>query len=91
MSTVPAGVNKNVPPNWKPVAALADRKPGMAWSDRIWYWLVSLGGLALVGVGVAWFAWWPGKRLAAVAICIGLVIFFLGSPGMAARNGYRSS
>jgi hypothetical protein len=84
-----ADLNKNVPKHWKPVAALADRKSRMAWSDRIWYWMVSIGGLMLIGVGVAWFAWWPGKRLASVAIGVGLVAFFLGSPGMAARNGYR--
>ena len=46
-------LDKNVSPNWRPPAGLADRKPGMPWSDRLWHLLVSLGGLWMVAFGVA--------------------------------------
>jgi hypothetical protein len=52
ISTESPKFDRNVSPNWKPVARLEGRKRGMLWSDRIWHWLVSLGGLALIAVGV---------------------------------------
>ena len=77
-------------PNWRPPAGLAERKPGMPWSDRLWHWLVSLGGLALVAGGVACVAFSPvGKRLGFVLIAVGFVVFVLGFPSQAQRNGYR--
>ena len=83
-------LDKNVSPNWRPPAGLADRKPGMPWSDRLWHWLVSLGGLSLVAAGVAWVAFVPvGKRIGFVAITSGFVVFILGFPSQAQRNGYR--
>ena len=83
-------LDRNVSPNWRPPAGLAGRKPGMPWSDRLWHWLVSLGGLALVGGGVAWVAFVPvGKRMGVLAIAFGFVVFVLGFPSQAQRNGYR--
>jgi len=83
-------LDKNVPPNWRPPAGLADRKSGMPWSDRLWHWLVSLGGLAIVAAGVTWAAFVPmGKRLGILLIAVGVVIFALGFPSQAQRNGYR--
>ena len=85
----PRNLNKNVSPNWKPVAALEQRKPGMAWSDRVWYWLVSLGGLALIAWGVLVMAYLHLGRMGAWLIGIGFVVLILGSPSRAVRNGYR--
>jgi hypothetical protein len=84
-------VDKNVPPNCKPVAGLEQRMAGMHWSDRVWYWLVSLGGLALAAAGVAVIAYLGRPRWGGILIGVGFVIFILGSPSQAARNGYRSS
>ena len=62
----------------------------MPWSDRLWHWLVSLGGLAVTAGGVAWVAFLPvGKRLGVLLICVGFVVFVLGFPSQAQRNGYR--
>ena len=77
-------------PNWKPVEGLADRKPGLAWSDRIWHWLVSLGGLCLIAAGVAVIAYLHLARWGGGLVGIGFVVLFLGTPSQAARNGYRS-
>jgi hypothetical protein len=85
-----ANHDKNVSPNWKPVAGLKGRKPKMDWSDRIFYWLISLAGLAIVGVGVAVLAIVHWGRLGGCLIGVGFVIFLFGSPGQAVRNGYRS-
>ena len=83
-------LDKNVSPNWRPPAGLADRKPGMPWSDRLWHWLVSLGGLAIVAGGVAWVAFVPvAKRLGVLLIAVGFAAFILGFPSQAQRNGYR--
>jgi hypothetical protein len=61
----------------------------LAWSDRIWYWLISLAGLAIAGVGVAVMAYLHRGRLGGGLVGIGFVVFILGSPSQAARNGYR--
>jgi hypothetical protein len=84
-------LDQNVSPNWRPVAGLADRKPGMAFSDRLWYWLVSLGGLAMIAAGVAVLAYLHLKHAGGWLVGVGFVVFVLGSPSQAARNGYRSS
>jgi Flp pilus assembly protein TadB len=81
--------DRNVSPNWKPVAGLEPRKAGMTWSDRLWYWLVSLGGLAMIAAGVLWATFLPFKRFSFCLIGLGLVVFVLGSPSRAVRNGYR--
>lgn len=83
-------LDQNVSPQWKPVTLLEERKPGMAWSDRIWYWLVSLGGLAIAGAGVAVIAYLHFARTGGWLVGVGFVVFVLGSPSLAARNGYRS-
>jgi Flp pilus assembly protein TadB len=82
-------LNKNVSPNWKPPAGLAERKAGMMWSDRIWHWLVCLGGLCIVGVGVAVMVFMHLGRLGGVVVGIGFAVFVLGFPSAAQRNGYR--
>jgi len=89
MTNKPNRFDKYVALNWKPPAGLADRKPGMLWSDRIWHWLVSLGGLAIVGCGVGIIAYLHSGRLGGGIIALGLVTFVLGFPSQAQRNGYR--
>ena len=83
--------DQKVPPNWKPVETLAQRKCGMDWSDRFWYWLLSLAGLGMIAAGVAIAAYLHFAKISGLLIASGLVVFFLGSPSQAARNGYRSS
>jgi Flp pilus assembly protein TadB len=83
-------LDKNVSSTWKAPAGNPDQKPGMLWSDRIWHWLVSLGGVCIVGVGVLWLAFVPYiRRFGAVVIAVGLAIFILGFPSEAQRKGYR--
>jgi hypothetical protein len=82
-------LDKNVSPNWKPPAGLADRKPGMLWSDRIWHWLVSLAGLCLIGLGVLVIAYLHLGRLGGLIIGVGFVTFALGFPSEAQKKGYR--
>jgi hypothetical protein len=93
IAATPAGprhpLDKNVPPNWRPPAGLADRKPRMPWSDRIWHWLVSLEGLCIVGCGVALMAYLHLGRWGGLLIGVGFVLFLLGFPNQAQRNGYR--
>jgi hypothetical protein len=91
MPTKPrANLDKNVSPNWKPVEGLDQRKQKMDWSVRIWHWLVSLGGLALVGLGVLLIAYLGLGKWGGTLIGIGFCIFVLGAPDKATRNGYRS-
>ena len=83
-------LDKNVSPNWRTPVGLAERKPGMPWSDRLGHWLVSLGGLALVAAGVAWVAFVPFvRRFGFLLIGLGFAVFVLGFPSQAQRNGYR--
>lgn len=82
-------LDKNVSPNWRPPAGLNDRKPGMMWSDRIWHWLVSLGGLCIVALGVAVMAYLRLGKWGGLLVGVGLVTFILGFPSQAQRNGYR--
>ena len=83
-------LDKNVSPAWRPPAGLADRKPGMPFSDRLWHWFVCMGGLLLVGGGVAWIAYAPlFKRLGILIIVAGVTVFTRGLPSAAQRNGYR--
>ena|SRR5258708_4600087 len=81
--------DKNVSPNWKPVAGLSTRKPGMMWSDRIWHWLVSLGGIAIAGCGVAVMAYLHLGRTGGLIVGLGIGVFLFGFPSQAQRNGYR--
>jgi hypothetical protein len=82
-------LDKNVPKAWKPVEGLAERPSKMMFSDRVYYWLVSLGGLAVVaaGVGIIWLG--ISGKLGGALIGLGLGIFVAGGPTQAARNGYR--
>lgn len=86
-------LDKNVSPNWRPPAGLGDRAPGMPWSDRLWHWLVSLGGICLVAAVAAVLACLPGparlRNHGLLLVIGGLVVFFLGFPSRAQRNGYR--
>lgn len=81
--------DKNVSPNWKPVSGLENRKPGLQWSDRIGYWLVSLAGLAITGAGVAVMAYLHSGKIGGALVGVGVFVFYLGSPSQSARNGYR--
>ena len=80
-------LDKNVPANWRPVPGLQNRSSRMDFSDRLFYWLVSLGGIALAiaGIGVCWlgFGKWGGWMIG-----MGIAIFAIG-PSQAARKGYR--
>ena len=82
-------LDKNVSPNWKPIPGLAERKPGMLWSDRIWHWLVSLGGLAITGLGVLVMACIHMGRFGGLLVGLGFAVFILGFPSQAQRTGYR--
>jgi len=82
-------LDKNVSPNWRPPAGLGDRKAGMLWSDRIWHWLVSLGGLCIMGAGVAMMAFMHLGRWGGLVAGVGFIVFVLGFPSQAQRNGYR--
>jgi hypothetical protein len=82
-------LDKNVSPNWKPPAGLAQRKSGMAWSDRLWHWLVSLGGLCIVACGVAVMAYLRRGRIGGILIAVGFGVFVVGFPSEAQRRGYR--
>jgi hypothetical protein len=82
-------LDKNVSPNWRPPAGLADRKPGMMWSDRIWHWLVSIVGLCIIALGVAVMAYFHLGKLGGLIVGLGPATFFLGAPSQAQRNGYR--
>ena len=61
----------------------------MTFSDRLWHWLISLGGLAVAGFGVVvmWIVHWG--KLSGIFVGVGIVIFFVGFPSQAQRNGYR--
>ncbi len=82
-------LDKNVSPNWKPVAGLADRKPGLDWAERLRYWLITMGGLLIAGVGVAVVAYLHSGKVGGGLVGLGLIVFVLGSPSQATRNGYR--
>jgi hypothetical protein len=82
-------LDKNVAADWQPVEGLPRRKGGMTFSDRLWHWLISLGGLAVAGFGVVvmWIVHWG--KLGGIFVGVGIVIFFVGFPSQAQRNGYR--
>jgi hypothetical protein len=82
-------LDKNVSPNWKPPTGLGDRKPGMHWSDRLWHLMVSLGGICIAICGGAGIAYFRLGRLGGLLIGVGFVVFLLGFPSQAQRNGYR--
>jgi len=85
-------LDKKVSPKWKPVAELEKRKPGMMWSDRVWHWLVTLAGVVIAACGVAVIAFVHVQGAAKIGgglFGVGVVLFFLGTPSQARRNGYR--
>jgi hypothetical protein len=82
-------LDKNVAADWEPVRGLEYRRAGMAFSDRLWHWLVSLCGLAVAGFGVVVMAVLHSGRIGGIFVGVGIVIFFFGFPSQAQRNGYR--
>ena len=82
-------LDKNVARNWKPVERLEGRKAGLSWSDRFWYWVLSLFGLAVAGFGVVVCAYLHRGRGGGLLVGVGLILFIFGSPSQARRNGYR--
>jgi hypothetical protein len=86
----PSKYDKGVSPNWKPVAGLEQGPSRISWSDRLWYWLVSIGGMAIVALGVAIMVFLGLAKIGGALIRMGFVVFVLGSPSRAVRNGYRS-
>jgi hypothetical protein len=45
-------LDTNVSSNWRPVAGLKTHPKKMLFSDRLWYWLLSLAGIAITSVGI---------------------------------------
>jgi hypothetical protein len=82
-------LDKNVAPNWKPPAGDPGKKPGMLWSDRIWHWCISLGGLCITGCGAGVMAYLHSGKVGGALIGLGFVVFVLGFPNEAQRKGYR--
>ena len=83
----------NVSKNWEPVATLEKRPKKMPFSDRLYFWLLALGGLAMIAAGAALF-WFRigarfGVRIGIYLMVGGLIMFALSTPSMARRNGYR--
>ena len=79
-------LDKNVSANWRPVVGLDTRPSRMMFSDRLWYWLLSLAGVGItvVGIAIRSFGFIRGLYL----IVAGIAIFAIG-PTQAARKGYR--
>ena len=82
--------DKNVSPNWRPVQNLAKQPTGMTFSVRLRYWLISLAGLLLVALGVAAMALSHRGRSGGALVGFGLIVFMLGTPSRAVRNGYNN-
>jgi hypothetical protein len=62
----------------------------MPLSDRIYWWLVAMGSLALVAAGVAVFWYSPvGKKWGAALIGVGICLFAFGGPDDATKKGYK--
>ena len=61
----------------------------MTFSDRLWHWLISLGGLAVTGFGLIVMKVLHSGKLGGIFVGVGIVIFFVGFPSQAQRNGYR--
>ena len=85
-----AALDKNVSKDWKPIESLQNRPSKMAFSDRLYYWFLMMGGLGLAAAGVAWVYMAPvARRFGFTIVAGGLVMFALSFPSAAARNGYR--
>ena len=81
------------PKPWRPVAGLAERPSRMAFSDRLFYWFVYLGALALIAGGVCavWFTpYHLLNRVGLLMIAGGVALFIFGGPDASAGKGYRS-
>ena len=81
-------LDKNVSTNWRPVVGLDTRPSRLMFSDRLWYWLLSLAGVGITVVGIA--ICWSLHRggLGGMIIGFGVGVFAIG-PSQAARKGYR--
>ncbi len=81
------------PKPWRPVAGLTGRPSRMAFSDRLFYWFVYLGALALIAGGVCavWFTpYHLLNRVGLLMISGGVALFVFGGPSASAEKGYRS-
>lgn len=79
-----------IPPGWQPPPEAEQRPPRMDLSDRLHFWLITVGGLALMAFGV--FLMWLLRFTSVGGVFVGLGFFlfaFCGSPSQASRNGYR--
>src|SRR5215208_5075754 len=81
-------LDKNVSSNWRPVSGLPKHPGRMAFSDRLFYWLLSLAGLSITAVGILVCAMLHRGALGGSIIGVGIGIFAIG-PSQAARKGYR--
>jgi hypothetical protein len=79
-------LDKNVSANWRPIAGLENRPSRMMFSDRLWYWLLSLAGIAVTAAGIAVCSF--GFKKGLYLIVGGIALFAIG-PTQAARKGYR--
>jgi hypothetical protein len=79
-------LDKNVSSNWRPVAGLKKHPGRMMFSDRLWYWFLSLGGLAMTAAGI-WVCSFGFKK--GLYLVVGGIAIFAIGPTQAARNGYR--
>lgn len=82
-------LDKHVSKNWRPPTSPAGQKPGMLFSDRLWHWLVALGGISVAAGGLAVCAFAHLGKVGGLLIGAGLAIFILAGPSQAQRNGYR--
>ena len=78
---------------WRPVAGLAERPSRIAFSERLFFWLVYAGGLVLIvaGIAVVWLAPYAVvQRLVGLPmIIVGIAVFCFGGPSASAEKGYR--
>jgi hypothetical protein len=81
--------DQHVSPNWKPVAALAERRPGLHWTDWLFHALVCLGGLAVMAVGGLAVVFVGLAKIGGLVCAAGFVMFALGFPSDAQLRGYR--
>ncbi len=87
-----APADRPAPKPWRPVAGLENRPSRMAFSDRLFFWFVYLGALALAAAGVCIIGFMPyqfGWKIGAVMIGLGVGLFAFGGPSASQEKGYR--
>ena len=88
----PAANDRPAPKPWRPVSGLDERPSRMAFSDRLFFWFVYLGALAMIAGGVCYIAFSPlpfGRRYALALIGLGVGLFAFGGPSASQEKGYR--